>query len=113
MIRLIRSVPDFQATSLVKIWDKDDDNVLAYKRDDMLFVYNFHPLQSYNDYGILVPQGEYEVLLNTDSPNFGGFGLNDDTLHHFTQYDPLYAPHDKGWLKLYLPARTAIVLKLI
>ncbi len=111
MIGLIRSVPDFQSTSLIKIWDKDDDNILAYMRNELLFVYNFHPQRSYCDYGILVPQGEYEIILDTDNPKFGGFGLNDDTLHHFTQYDPLYAPHDKGWLRLYLPARTAIVMK--
>jgi len=111
MIRLIRSVPNFQATTLVKIWDKDDDNILAYRREDLLFVYNFHPQQSYSDYGILVPQGEYEIVLDTDSREFGGFGLNDDTIPHFTQYDPLYVSDDKGWLKLYLPARTAMVIK--
>ena len=111
MIRLIRSVPHFEVTPLIKIWDKDDDSILAYMREDLLCVYNFHPQQSYNDYGILVPQGEYEVVLDTDSLLYGGFGLNDDTIHHFTQYDPLYASHDKGWLKLYLPARTALVMK--
>jgi len=25
----------------------------------------------------------------------------------------LYAPHNKGWLMLYLPARTAMVLKKV
>lgn len=80
-------------------------------RDDLLFVYNFHPNQSYSDYGILVPPGEYEVVLNTDSQEYGGFGLNDDTIHHFTQPDPLYMKDNKGWLRLYIPSRTAIVLK--
>ncbi|MEL7601378.1 MAG: alpha amylase C-terminal domain-containing protein [Proteiniphilum sp.] len=112
MIDLIRSVPAFQATTLVKIWDKDDDSILAYMRGNLLFVYNFHPQASYSDYGILVPQGEYKIVLDTDSPEYGGFGLNDDSLPHFTQYDPLYAPHNKGWLKLYLPARTAFVMKI-
>ena len=111
VVAVIRSLPDFQATPLVKIWDKDDDNILAYKRDDLLFVYNFHPQRSYSDYGILVSQGEYEIILDTDSKEYGGFGLNDDTIHHFTQYDPLYAPDNKGWLKLYMPARTALVMR--
>ena len=87
--------------------------MLAYMRKDMLFIYNFNPQKSYSDYGILVPQGEYEIILDTDNQKFGGFGLNDDTLHHFTMYDPLYAKDDKGWLRLYLPARTAMVMKLI
>lgn len=113
MIHLIRSVPDFQSTQLVKIWDKDEDNILAYMRDDLLFIFNFHPQKSYSDYGILVPQGKYQIILDTDDKAFGGFGQNDDTIHHFTQYDQLYAPDNKGWLKLYLPARTALVMKRI
>ena len=32
---------------------------------------------------------------------------------HYTNFDPLYAPQDKGWLSLYLPARTACVLHKI
>ena len=113
MIHLIRSVPDFQSTQLVKIWDKDEDNILAYMRDELLFIFNFHPQKSYSDYGILVPQGKYQIILDTDDKAFGGFGQNDDTIHHFTQYDQLYAPDNKGWLKLYLPARTALVMKRI
>jgi 1,4-alpha-glucan branching enzyme len=51
------------------------------------------------------------VVLDTDAKEFGGFGLNDDTITHFTNPDPLYAKDRKGWLKLYLPARSALVLK--
>lgn len=111
MIRLIRSIPDFQSASLVKIWDNDEDNILAYMRDELLFVFNFHPQRSYSDYGILAPQGEYRIILDTDDKAFGGFGLNDDSIPHFTRFDPLYAPDNKGWLQLYLPARTACVMK--
>jgi 1,4-alpha-glucan branching enzyme len=51
------------------------------------------------------------VVLDTDAKEFGGFGLNDDTITHFTNPDPLYVKDRKGWLKLYLPARSALVLK--
>ena len=113
MLALIKSVPDFQATPLVKIWDKEGDNILAYMRDSLLFVYNFHPETSFNDYGTLVPEGEYEVVLNTDSVDFGGFGANDDAIRHFTSYDALYERDKKGWLRLYLPARVGLVLRLV
>jgi 1,4-alpha-glucan branching enzyme len=33
-------------------------------------------------------------------------------VHHLTSDDPLYAPNGLGWLKLYLPARSAQVLRL-
>jgi 1,4-alpha-glucan branching enzyme len=111
MLALIKSVSGFQTTPIEKIWEKDDDNILAYMRDNLLFVYNFHPEKSFNDYGILAPQGEYEVVLDTDGLAFGGFGANDDSVRHFTQYDALYEKDNKGWLKLYLPARSALVLK--
>jgi 1,4-alpha-glucan branching enzyme len=52
-------------------------------------------------------------MLNTDSTAFGGFGLSDDSVEHLTVYDALYATEKKEWLKLYLPARTAVVLKKI
>ena len=37
----------------------------------------------------------------------------DDGLEHFTLFDPLYKKQRKEWLKLYLPARSAIVLKKV
>ena len=42
---------------------------------------------------------------------FGGFGNIDEATVHLTQFDPLYSPKGKEWLKLYLPARTAQVLR--
>ena len=65
----------------------------------------------FTDYGFLVSPGTYEVVLNTDNPAYGGNGLTDDTVKHFTIADPLYEKEKKEWLKLYIPARTAVVLK--
>lgn len=113
MIQLIKSVPNFQSLPLIKIWDKDEDNVLAYMRKDLLFVFNFNPEKSFSDYGFPVQAGEYVIILNTDSINFGGFGQNDENVHHFTLYDPLYAKDNKGWLRLYLPARSAMVMRIM
>jgi len=113
MLTLIRSVKDFQATAVQKVWDNDGDQVLAYLRGDLLFVFNYNPRRSFTDYGFLVPPGKYRVALNTDDTRFGGFGLTDDSINHFTQYDALYAPENKEWLKLYLPARTAMVLRSV
>jgi hypothetical protein len=50
-------------------------------------------------------------VLNTDSPDYGGFGFSDDSVAHFTNFDPMYAGDGKGWLQLYIPARSAVVLK--
>ena len=56
--------------------------------------------------------GKYKVVLSSDSPRFGGFGNIDETVDHLTQFDPLYKPMGKEWLKLYLPARSAQVLRV-
>jgi len=111
MLKLICSVKNFQNTAIQKIWDNDNDQILAYMRKDLLFVFNFNPLQSFTDYGFLVPHGKYKVVLNTDDKLFGGNGINDDSVEHFTLSDPLYESQRKGWLKLYIPARSALVLK--
>lgn len=111
MMHLIGSTKDFQKYPVVEIWHNDGDQVLAYMRGNLLFVYNFSPERSFTDYGLLVPKGSYKVILNTDAREFGGFGFTDDTIEHFTGFDPEYAADGKEWLKLYLPARTAVVLK--
>lgn len=113
MLEVISSVKDFQDVPIQKIWDSDGDQTLAYMREDLLFVFNFSPDKSYTDYGLLTPKGEYKVILNTDALRFGGFGLADDSIHHLTNFDPLYRKEGKEWLKLYLPARSAVVLKKI
>ncbi len=124
MVHLLRenmlSVKDQNGQHLpwiYKLCDNDGDQVVAYQRGDLVFVFNWNGQRSFSDYGILAPEGKYRVLLNTDDRQFAGFGIADDSVEHFTQHDPLYALPDpysglvKGWLRLYLPARSAVVLK--
>ncbi|MBR2623933.1 MAG: alpha amylase C-terminal domain-containing protein [Paludibacteraceae bacterium] len=110
LMELIRDVKNFQATPIVQLWDKQDDQVLAYQRKDLIFVFNFNPSQSFTDYGIIVPKGAYKAVLNTDSKEFGGFGQTDDSVVHFTQKDKSL-DSGKEWLSLYLSARSAVVLR--
>jgi 1,4-alpha-glucan branching enzyme len=111
MIELIGKTKDFQKRPVQKVWDNDGDQILAYMRKDLVFVFNFNPSKSFTDYGFLVPKGTYEVVLDTDDPRFGGFGLSDDKVEHSTVPDPLYVKEKKEWLKLYVPARSAFVLR--
>ncbi|MDR2692026.1 MAG: alpha amylase C-terminal domain-containing protein [Dysgonamonadaceae bacterium] len=111
MIHLIGGIRGFQTSEIYKVWDNDGDQVLAYRRGDLLFVFNFNPEKSFTGYGLLASAGKYRIVLNTDSPDFGGFGSVDDSVEHLTIHDPLYEAEGKEWLKLYLPARTALVLR--
>ena len=111
MLTTIKQQSRFNQTRIQEIWHNDGDQILCYMRGSLVFVFNFSPVQSFTDYGFLVPKGSYNVVLNTDNPAFGGNGLTDDGMEHFTNFDPLYEKQDKEWLKLYIPARTAMVLK--
>ena len=111
MIELVGDVRNFQNRPVQEVWHNDGDQVLAFSRKDLIFVFNFSHNRSFTDYGLLVPEGSYNIVLNTDAARFGGNALVDDTQTHFTQYDRLHARRKKGWLMLYLPARTALVLK--
>ncbi len=113
MLGVIKSIRRMQDSPVQEVWHDDGDQVLAFLRRDTLFVFNFNPKQSFTDYGLLVPQGSYKAILDTDDKAFGGNGLADDTIEHFTIPDPLYKKQKKEWLKLYLPARTAVVLRKV
>lgn len=111
MIHLLGSCQGFESLPISKLWDKDDDQVLAFMRGNLVFVFNFNPTKSFSDYGLLAPEGEYEGIMNSDNTRYGGYGNIADDVRHLTQADPLYADKHLGWLKLYIPARTAMVLR--
>ena len=113
MLEVLKSEKNIQKTPVQEIWHNDGDQILAYTRGELLFVFNFNPSQSFTDYGFIVPEGGYDVVLNTDNRAFGGNDLTDDSIRHFTNYDPIYEKDHKGWLKLYIPARSAVVLRRV
>ena len=113
MIELVSGISNFQSLGIEKLWEKDSDQVLAFRRGNYVFVFNFSPVNSYSDYGILAPPGKYRVVLSSDAKQFGGWGNIDEKVEHLTLYDELYSPLGKEWLKLYLPARSAQVLRLV
>ena len=51
-------------------------------------------------------------VIDSDNARYGGYGNIDSAVRHFTQDDPLYHGAHLGWLKLYLPARSAQILRL-
>jgi 1,4-alpha-glucan branching enzyme len=85
------------------------DLIIAFERHALLFVFNFHPNNSYTDYGLAVDAGRYTTLLSSDQPELGGFARYDTTVVHRTQVERSFGL--KQNLKLYLPSRTALVLE--
>ncbi len=111
MIQLISENKLLTIPAVDFVMENKPDNVLAYHRGLFLFIFNFNPTQSFTDYGIPLGPGKYKILLNTDSGRFGGNDLVDEEISYYTL--PSGGITSQHFLKLYLPARTALVLKKI
>ncbi len=85
----------------------ENDKVLAYKRNNCVIVFNFNPSKSFSDYAINCMPGSYKIILNSDDPDYNGFGNIDDSITYFTNNF-----EGNSRLQLYLPPRTALILKL-
>jgi 1,4-alpha-glucan branching enzyme len=101
-------IPQLQMTEALTV--NNADKIIAFRRGDLLTVMNFNTSVSFTDYGIPV-KGKFRIVLSSDDPLFGGQGRIDTNQPYFSLPDQghygVTAPHH---LKLYLPARTAIVM---
>lgn len=99
--------------SINKLMEHLSDQILIVERANFIFVFNFHPLQSFMHYKITIPvEGEYKIVLNTDSADFGGFGRLDESVSHFS-LNQISTFYHYSELSLYIPNRTAYVLKKV
>ena len=111
MIQLLNENKLLTVPSVDLVLGNKPDKVLAFHRGLFLFVFNFSPNKSFTDYGIPLGPGKYKVVLNTDSGQFGGNDLVDEEINYYTM--PCAGITSQHYLKMYLPARTALVLKKI
>ncbi len=84
----------------------EPEKILAFSRKGLLFAFNFHPSNSMT--GVLIPvsgDGEYTLELSTDDEQYGG----QDRIAHMAY--PTKRIDGQAYVELYLPARTAAVLK--
>ncbi len=87
----------------------EDNHVLAFERGSLLFVFNFSPATSYTDYVIPVSYGvDYEVLFSSDDACYDGYGR---VAHN--RISACVPGMEGNYVRLYLPARTATVLRAL
>lgn len=108
MIQLLKEKDLLKKPEIWKVWENKADQVLAYTRGNLMFIFNFNPNKSFTDYGIPYEASKFKIVLNTDSGCFGGQERVDDRMSYYTIPAP---PKDHHQLRLYLPSRTAIVLE--
>ena len=112
MIAMVNSHPDFFKNRSRFIHDNIQDQILAFERDGLFFVFSFNPTNSYEGYGIAMPEGEYKIVLNNDSPKYGGLNRIDESLSYFSLpvEEGLYSEH---YLKMYIPNHTVLVFEKV
>ncbi len=80
----------------------EDRKLLSFVRDDHLFVFNFSPDTSYTNHTIPTFSGDYSAILSTDSAPYGGQDRIDTKMTYHAENQQV---------SLYIPSRTALVLK--
>ncbi len=110
MLRVFQENPADTKASLRLNFDYNEKKLLAFERGNLLFIFNFHPVNSYFDQPIPASPGSYDRILNTDHPMFAGLGiLSEETgKDHHTYKIP---PDGRYELKVYIPCLTGLVLK--
>jgi 1,4-alpha-glucan branching enzyme len=94
-----------------RIYENSNDKVIAFTRGELLFVFNFHPVTSFTDYGIPL-KGKFRILIDSDDPAFGGFDRFDrNAIYTSVSKAERQTINVPFFLYLYLPSRTAFVLK--
>ncbi|KAL1936534.1 hypothetical protein VTP01DRAFT_668 [Rhizomucor pusillus] len=87
----------------------EGDKVIVFERANLLFIFNFHPTQSFADYRVGTDiSGKLKLVLNSDDPGYFGHGRIDAACEYFTTSEPW--DNRENWLQVYIPSRTAIVL---
>ena len=106
MLRIARENHLFTQRMGDLMLSKQPEKILVFYRHGLLFAFNFHPTLSLTN--VLVPvhqPGEYTVVLSSDDEAYGGWNRIDHIPYPTKLLDGTH------YVELYLPARTAVVLK--
>jgi len=87
---------------------KEPEKIIVFNRNGLMFAFNFHTSQSLTNVLVPVNNGnEYELVLSSEDHVYGGHALVHHMTYHAKQFD------GQWFVELYLPARTAVILKEI
>jgi len=111
MLRIFNEAEDIKPNEPELLLSNESDQVLAFKRGNYILIFNFNPSKSFSDYGIPGFPADYQIILSTDSPEFGGFSqINTKVILESMPVGENTAHYQ---IMTYLPSRTAIMIKLI
>ena len=110
MIRLFAERRALETSAPQRLLIDDATKLLAFGRGGMVVILNFHATNSVAGYPLLVPPGRrYRGLLNSDSEIYGGQGRIQEN-QEYPVYDEVEGSERVTRIRIYLPARTALVV---
>jgi 1,4-alpha-glucan branching enzyme len=81
-----------------------DKKIIAYERGELIFIFSFNPTESFFGFPITLPKvGNYQIMLDSDGKQFGGFVRLDQ--------DVIYSTDSQNQVSLYVPNRVVMVLR--
>ena len=87
------------------------DKVIIFEKGDLLFIFNFHPTNSYQDYPIgTYWSTDHFILYESDEERFGGHRRLDGAHNMWFEVHPYEHNARPNHFKFYIPCRTAIVM---
>ncbi len=103
MINLIKNYSIFHAKDTRNIYIDEENKILAFKKGELIFLFNFHPTKPNREFLVRIyEKGNYKVIFHSDEREFGGFDR--------VSMDYTYVADSIGF-KIYIPNRVALVLK--
>jgi 1,4-alpha-glucan branching enzyme len=112
MIRLAKKFRLLGGREPRLLHEDSSDKIIAFERNGLIFAFNFHCGRSFSDYRFQASPGQYRLILDSDSKTYGGHGRLKPDQRHVTMPDSGDGPSGHR-LSLYLPSRSAQVLKPI
>ena len=100
---------DQLGNTIFRLWIDNDRKVIAFRNKDIVYIFNFHPTNSYESFAVPIHDtGQFRVVLDTDEERFGGRGRISQTYVYNTER---LAGTDYDGIKIYIPSRAAIALE--
>lgn len=113
MIHLASEYNLLDTPGLQIILEHQENQLLGFERAGLVFLFSFNPARSFPEYPVYLTPGKYQLILDSDAAEFGGHERIQPGQLFFTR--PEHHPDGRmhHFITIYLPTRTALVLKNI
>lgn len=110
MIKLFREYNVFHDEFADQVYVDEWHKTIIALRADLLFIFNFHMDLAVPSYEFPINQGgEWELVLDSDDPAYGGYGRIDPKVTYSTFTKE--GGGDQTYMRIYNPNRSALVLR--